>query len=138
MTIEVLGKDEIQFAGEYGKGQLYHERATFAAEAIAGVAQVMKIKAGTKVFGARAINAALGASTTLSMGFTPVRASDGPAADAAYFKTATSTSSAGVILANGFVPITFDFDVYLTLTVGGGAATGIVDVIVESTYVGTK
>lgn len=96
----------------------------------ADVIRVMKIPAGTKVSAILLGNSDMdtnGAPTfVFSMGYAPVVAADGPAANATYFQaagdTALQAANAGKLYAN-FAPITFDKDVYLTMTVGTAAAT---------------
>lgn len=99
----------------------------------ADVIRVMKIPAGTKVQTVIIANDRIdtNASPTLvySLGYAPVVAADGPTAVPAYFAAAgqTNLSTAGANdgkVFNKFDPITFDKDVYLTMTVGAaGAAT---------------
>lgn len=96
----------------------------------ADVIRVMKVQAGTKVSALMLGNADLdsnGAPTlVVGIGYAPVVAADGPAASAAYFQAAGDTvlqaANAGKLYHN-FVPITFEKDVYITMTVGTAAAT---------------
>lgn len=96
----------------------------------ADVIRVMKVNAGTKVNALMLGNADLdsnGAPTlVVGIGYAPVVAGDGPAASAAYFQAAGDTvlqaANAGKLYMN-FAPITFEKDVYITMTVGTAAAT---------------
>lgn len=96
----------------------------------ADVIRIMRIPAGNEVSAVLIANSDLdsnGAPTlVVSIGYAPVVAADGPAANATYFSAAGETilqaPNAGKLYAN-FAPITFAFDVYLTMTVGTPAAT---------------
>lgn len=96
----------------------------------ADVIRIMKIPAGTKVSSVIIGNGDLdtnGAPTFVySLGYAPVVAGDGPAASAAYFAaagdTALQAANNGKVYSN-FAAITFEKDVYLTMTVGTAAAT---------------
>jgi len=96
----------------------------------ADVLRVMKIPAGTRVSSIITGNADLdsNASPTVvySLGYAPVVAGDGPAASAAYFgaagDTALQSANAGKVYSN-FEAITFEKDVYLTMTIGTACAT---------------
>lgn len=97
----------------------------------ADVIRVMKIQAGTKVNALMLANIDMDVHATvptavIGIGYEPVVPGDGPAASAAYFSAAGDTvlqaANAGKLYCN-FAPITFERDVYLTLTVGTAAAT---------------
>lgn len=96
----------------------------------ADVIRVMLIPAGTKVQVVVQGNDDLDSNGTPtlvhSIGYAPVVAGDGPAASAAYFAAAGQTTlqaaNVGKVF-NNFDPITFDKDVWLTMTVGTAAAT---------------
>lgn len=96
----------------------------------ADVIRIMKIPAGTKVSSIVTGNADLdsNASPTLvySLGYAPVVVGDGPVAAPAYFAaagdTALQSANNGKVYSN-FAAITFEKDVYLTMTVGTAAAT---------------
>lgn len=141
MTITTLQKDKIQHNGEYGNSNILHGRATLNEQAIAGVANALRVPAGTKVYGIRVPHGAFGDSVTIGIGYAPVDADDGPTASATYFLAQTAAATAGVLNANAFVPIRFDYDVYITLTTAGAETTDSdihADVIVEAVYEGTK
>lgn len=95
----------------------------------ADVIRIMKIPAGTKVNALLIGNGDLDTGMpefVVSIGYAPVVAGDGPTASAAYFSAAGDTvlqaANAGKLYC-AFAPITFDKDVYLTMTVGTDAAT---------------
>lgn len=96
----------------------------------ADVLRIMKIPAGTKVSSIVTGNSAMdtnGSKTFVySMGYSPVVPGDGPTASAAYFgvagDTALQTTNNGKVYSN-FAAITFEKDVYLTMTIGTAAAT---------------
>ncbi len=96
----------------------------------ADVIRVMLIPAGTKVNALMLGNGDLdsnGAPTlVVGIGYAPVVPGDGPAASAAYFQAAGDTvlqaANSGKLYCN-FAPITFEKDVFLTMTVGTASAT---------------
>lgn len=96
----------------------------------ADVIRVMKIPAGTRVsalmLGNSDMDTNAGPTFVFGIGYAPVVAGDGPTASAAYFQAAGDTSfqaaNAGKLYHN-FAAITFEKDVYLTMTVGTAAAT---------------
>jgi hypothetical protein len=106
---------------------------TLASAAIADKARLVKLYAGTKIYDVKLVNAALGASTTVSLGFEYV---DGTAGGgAAVLLAATSTASATATRGVG-VPVTLAYDAYITATVGGAAATGQIDAVVTYEFKG--
>lgn len=96
----------------------------------ADVIRVMLIPAGTKVNALMVGNGDLDSNgvptLVVGIGYAPVVAGDGPTASAAYFQAAGDTvlqaANAGKLYCN-FAPITFDKDVFLTMTVGTASAT---------------
>lgn len=96
----------------------------------ADVIRVMKIPAGTRVSAIMLGNGDLDSNGTptlvVGIGYAPVVSGDGPTASAAYFQAAGDTvlqaANAGKLYHN-FAPITFEKDVYLTMTVGTASAT---------------
>lgn len=114
-------------------GDATHPNGSIALSAnptAADVLRIMRIPAGTEVSALLIANSDLdtnGSPTfVVSIGYAPVVAADGPTASAAYFQAAGDTvlqaANAGKVYGN-FAPITFDKDVYLTMTVGTAAAT---------------
>lgn len=111
-----------------------HGQATLAAAAIGDKVRLNKLFAGTKIYGVKLVNAALGASTTVSVGFEYVDGQSG--GGAAALIAATSTASAAVTREGATAPITLAYDAYVTATVGGAAATGQIDTVVTYEFKG--
>jgi len=111
-----------------------HGYVTLAAAAIADKVRLNKVYAGTKVYGVKMVNAALGASTTVSVGFEYVNGEAGGSATA--FIPATSTASAVVTREGAVAPVTLAYDAYIIATVGGAAATGQLDTVVTYEFKG--
>jgi hypothetical protein len=120
-----------RFMDAFGNAVIGDGSVALAANpAAADVIRIMTIPAGTKVSSVITGNSDLdtnGAPTiTYSLGFAPVVAADGPAAVANYFgaagDTALQAANNGKVYSN-FAAITFEKDVYLTMTIGAGAAT---------------
>lgn len=108
-----------------------HGKHTLAAAAIADKVRLLRLYAGTKVYTGRLINAALGASTTLSLGF---ESADGTAlgngVGATSLINAQATNAAASTTSNN-APFVLDRDAYLIATVGGGVATGQIDAVIN-------
>lgn len=111
-----------------------HGQATLAAAAIGDKVRLNKLFAGTKIYGVKLVNAALGASTTVSVGFEYVDGQSG--GGAAALIAATSTASAAVTREGATAPVTLAYDAYVTATVGGAAATGQIDTVVTYEFKG--
>lgn len=119
------------FMQAFGQGMHLDGKVTLAVNPTAAdVIRVMRIPAGTKVQALVIANDDLDSNGSptivIGVGYAPVVTADGPAASAAYFAAAgqiqLQSASFGVWYAK-FDPITFDKDVYLTLTVGTASAT---------------
>jgi cell division GTPase FtsZ len=111
-----------------------HGYITLASAASADKVRLNKVYAGTKIYDVRMVNAALGASTTVSLGYEYVNGEAGGGATA--LLAATSTSSAASTRQAAIAPITLQYDAYITATVGGGTATGQLDVVTTYEFKG--
>lgn len=111
-----------------------HGYITLASAAIADKVRLNKVYAGTKIYDIKLVNAALGASTTVSLGYEYVNGEAGGSATA--LLAATSTSSAAATRQGAIAPITLAYDAYITATIGGGTATGQVDVVTTYEFKG--
>ena len=112
------------YHGEEGNQSKAGGDYTFAADASGTIIQLRKLPLGTKITGVEYVNAALGTSVTLNI-----------AVGATTLISALACASAG----NGYRPVTdvtLTADSFLTLTVGGAAATGAVTVRVIYEFVG--
>lgn len=102
-----------------------HGNITLAAAQVADKIRLVKLYAGTKIHDVKMVNAALGASTTVSVGFEYVNGEAGGSATA--LLAATSTVSAAATR-SPVAPVTLEYDAFITATIGGGAATGALSV----------
>lgn len=105
-----------------------HGYVTLAAAQVGDKVRLNKLFAGTKVHDAHMINAALGASTTVKLGFEYVNGEAG--GDDDYFVAAAATNAAA---RNNMAskPITLAYDAYIIATIGGAAATGALDTVLD-------
>jgi len=110
-----------------------HGQATLAAAQIGDKVRLNKVYAGTKVYDAALINAALGASTTVKLGFEYVNGEAG--GNDAAFLAATSTVAVGKQRSNA-APVTMAYDAYIIATIGGAAATGQIDSVLTFEFKG--
>lgn len=132
-TINAPSLQDIVYSGDCPLANA-HGYATLAAAAIADKVRLIKLYKGTKVYGIKLVNAALGASTTVSLGYEYANGEAGGSATA--LLAATATSSAAKTDGVG-APVLLAYDAYITATVGGGAATGAVDVVVTYEFKGS-
>lgn len=130
-NIDSATLNDNRFMQAFGNAVVAQGNIALAANPTAtDVIRVMKVLAGTRVSALMLGNADLdtnaGPTLVVGIGFAPVVAGDGPAANAAYFQAAGDTvlqaANAGKLYHN-FAAITFEKDVYITLTVGTAAAT---------------
>lgn len=131
-TINAPSVQDVVYSGDCPLA-VAHGYITLAAAAIADKVRLNKVYAGTKVYGARMVNAALGASSTISLGFEYVNGESGGSVNA--FIAATATSSAASTL-SAAAPVVLLYDAYITATVAGGAVTGQLDTIVTYEFKG--
>lgn len=120
-----------RFMSDKGNAKIVPGSIALTANPVAAdVLRVLRIAAGTTVVAVQLANGDLDSNGTptivFSMGYAPVVAADGPAASTAYFQAAgdatLQAANAGKVYAN-FAPITFEKDVYLTMTVATASAT---------------
>lgn len=103
-----------------------HGAITLAAAQVGDKVRLAKLFAGSKIHDIRMVNAALGVGSTVSLGFEYVNGEAGGGAAALLAATATAAAAS----TNGAAaPVTLKYDAYLTATIGGGAATGQLDVV---------
>lgn len=110
-----------------------HGTITLAAAQIADKVRLMRLPKGTKVHDLRMVNAALGAASTVSLGYEYVNGEAG--GGAAALLAATATVAAGCTRM-AVAPVRMLFDAYVTATVGGGAVTGALDVVLINEFLG--
>lgn len=126
-TFNALTLQDTQYSGDC-PAAFAHGIFTFANTPIADDVRLVRLYAGTKIHDLRMTHAALGASTTISLGFRYVNGEAG--GGAAALLAAHNTASAGgarMVLA----PVELLFDAFIIATVGGAAATGRIDVVVN-------
>jgi hypothetical protein len=112
-----------------------HGYVTLASAQIGDKVRLNKVYAGTKIYDVKFVNAALGASTTVSIGYEYVNGEAGGSATA--LMAAAATSSAGTSRQSGNIPpVTMDYDAYIIATIAGGAATGKLDVVTSYEFKG--
>lgn len=119
--------------GTYGTLVKTDGKAEFTADAIGTVVRVMRLEAGTKMYGLKAHAAALGASTGIKVGISYIDPADGTDDDDLFGTLATASAAK---LSWDDVPVVFNVPVAITVTNTGGVATGAVTVIPEYEYRG--
>lgn len=110
-----------------------HGYATLAAAAIADKVRLCRVFAGTKIYESAMVTAALGASTTVALGFEYVNGESGGTATA--FIPATSTAAAART-ESVVKPVTLLYDAFIIATIGGAAATGALDAVLVYEFKG--
>jgi len=113
---------------------------TLASAAIADVVQMVNLPNGARLIDGYLTNAALGTSTTLSVGYAAYKNAAGTtvALSAAAYLAATSTSSAArtdilatIALGAGSVVDADQDGLPITITLAGGTASGVVQVAIR-------
>lgn len=127
--------NQIPMAGEYGNLNSVEDGKTLAAAQIADTVDLFTVPAYSKFVDGHMVNAALGASTTVSVGW---RNKDGTAGGSATALLA-ATSTVGAARTN-FTAAPFEFtkDIVVYATIGGGAATGRLDAQVDYKFIGGR
>jgi hypothetical protein len=132
--------------GGYGNAVVVYGSVTPAAAAVGDVYRPVIIPGGLDVTDVDIVNDDLDTSSTPTIGcrigFAPVNANEGPAADDAYF----SPSGNGLLRNAGrtglaFQPLKFERPVFLTITITAGAAAfaaGRITAIVKGDGIGIK
>lgn len=116
-------------SGEWGNLFAVHFTYTLAAAQIADIVLLGQIPANAKVIDINMRNAALGAGTTIALGYRAATPGSALVAAPTAYLAATSTASAATTRGS-FAPNKQAEDLFLIATVGGGAATGQLDVTV--------
>lgn len=135
-TINSSKVNRVPANGEYGDACFFPAPVTLTAAAIGDVIRFAKFPAGTEIIDVALVNAPLGASVTLNAGYEYVNSADGAAAPAA-FQAAASKTSAGKTV-GAFAPVEFDSPFFVTSTVAGAAATGLVTAVISYRFNGAK
>ena len=126
----------IQQNGEYGNGSVALLNDTLVGDAIADTVVLGSLPGGSSIFIATMINAALGASSTISLGYRYIDTADGSADLTAFHSAVAKASGARTEYAGAPVVIADGGGVEIVATVGGGAATGALDAVMEYVYNG--
>ncbi len=110
-----------------------HGAATLAAAQVGDKVRLNKLYAGTKIYGAKLINAALGAGVTVDLGFEYVNGEAG--GNAAGFLNDADGATAGS-KESATAPVVLAYDAYVIATIAGAAATGKIDSVVTFEFKG--
>lgn len=133
---------QVPHAGEYGNRSVWGPEFPFAQAGVLNgdLLRVARVPAGARVDEFTAIFDDCGTGVTASFGYAPVNAADGPSAVANYWGNAVDVATAAGSFRSAAHPITFDYDVYLTVTVGGANFTGSpkITLIAKGVATGTK
>ena len=125
-----------QQAGEYGNACTAIFTKTLAAGQIGDIVKYGVIPGSAKITCVTLINAALGASSTQSLGVRYVKASEGSTAATQFFTTQATSSAGRNESAAGVYTVATGRGVEIIGTLAGAAATGLVTVLVDYVYVG--
>ena len=123
-----------------GRVRIAFADVTLASAAIADVVQMVNLPNGARLIDGYLTNAALGSSTTLSVGYAAYKNAAGTtvALSSAAYLAATSTSSAArtdilatIALGAGSVVDADQDGLPITITLAGGTASGVVQVAIR-------
>lgn len=123
------------YSGAFGNNSVAIFSYTLAAAAINDVVYLGKLPKYAQVHSVKLINAALGSSTTVDVGYATAEVGGVLTADDNYWLSAIDTSSAATTASiASAVPKTFSEEVFVTATIEGAEATGAIYVVVEYLY----
>ena len=122
-----------QYSGDEGNASVAFGFHTLAAAAINDTVIVLRLYAGTKIYRARLVTAALGAGVTLDVGTKNEDGSAGGSLTSLFAAQAASTAGA---FESASAPVIVAKDSLVVVTVKGGAATGKFDLVVEYEFRG--
>ena len=128
---------QIPFAGQHGNLNNANDGKTLAAAAIADTIDFVTIPAASKIVDAHMVNAALGASTTVSLGWRYKDGTAGGSATAILAATSTVAAARTNMTAAPITP-TLPKDIVVYGTIACGAATGRIDLVVKYQHLGAK
>ena len=132
--------EKIDANEQSGRVRIAFADVTLASAAIADVVEMVNLPNGARLLDGYLTNAALGASTTLSVGHASYKNAAGTtvALSATAFLAATSTSSAArtdilatIALGAGSVVDANQDGLPITITLAGGTASGVVQVAIR-------
>ena len=121
--------------GTYGNASVEVSKKTLVDAQIADVVDFIELPAGYQVTDLDAFNDALNSSTTMSYGYRYKDPTNGSAVPAYFLAAATSATLAK--RSSTARPITFDYPVIITGTLGGAAADGDVIVSIKGKFRGS-
>lgn len=131
-TINASTLQDIAYSGDCPLAAV-HGQTTLAAAQINDKVRLSKVYAGTKVYDAKLITGALGAGSTVDLGFEYVNGESG--GNATQWLTAVAATSAGANR-SASAPVTLLYDAYIIATIKGAAATGQIDSVVTFEFRG--
>ncbi len=135
---DIEGKNlrTLQHNGEYGNARVAILQHTLAAAQIGDVVVLGKLPGGVRIHTSTLRNAALGASSTLTLGYRYINAAEGSDATAGLLAATATSSAARTTGAVDVVDIATGSGVEIVSVVAGGAATGAISAIIEYDYPG--
>lgn len=110
--------------GQGGNAAIWSHSFQKAGVGIGDVLRIQKLPAGARVDDMKLVFDDCGTGMTVKMGYAPVNTTDGPAAVDDYWATGLDVATAAGVHRSLAHPITFDYDVYVTVTVATAAFTG--------------
>lgn len=125
------------FSGAFGNNSVAIFSYTLASAAINDVVYLGRVPKYATVHSVTLYNAALGASTTVDVGYATAEIGGSLTADDNYWISAKDTSSEAITSHTALAtakPKTFSEEIYITATVEGAVATGAIVVVVEYMY----
>lgn len=133
----ILGDNinDLQHYGQYGNCEVANGGKTLAAANIADTVDLFKIDGPIEIVDLHMINAALGAATTISLGW---RYQDGSAGGSAVVLLAATATNAIARTNTLAAPTKTTRGIVVYATVGGGVATGRFDVVLKYKALGGK
>lgn len=127
--------NDLQHYGQYGNEEIADGGKTLAAAAIADTVDLLRIDGPIRFEDLHLINAALGAATTISIGW---RYQDGSAGGSNVAMLAAVATNAAARSNSLVPPFNTNKAIVVYATVAGGVATGRIDIVLRYKALGGK
>jgi len=114
---------QVPRAGEYGNLSVWSKPFQKAGILANDVLRIQRLPAGARVDEKKLVFDDCGTGMTLKLGYAPVNPADGPSAVDDFWGTGIDVASAAGVFRSAAHPITFDFDVYVIVTVASANFT---------------
>lgn len=123
-TVENTSYPTPHSGGQGGNAAVWSHSFAKAGVLTGDVLRIQKLPAGARIDEHKLVFADCGTGMTVKIGYEPVNSADGPAAVDDYWGSGVDVATAAGASRSSAHPITFDYEVYVTVTVASADFTG--------------